>query len=724
MCEILAPAGNEQAAIAAIESGADAIYLGYSVFSARASAENFDLDSLNRIVTRAHLLDVKVYVTMNTVVKDSELDEFFRTLLAVRQTGVDAFILQDGFLGAYLHRLCPEITLHLSTQAGVHNLHGALLAKEQGFSRVILARETPVDDIRKISEAIETEVFIQGALCSCFSGQCYFSSFIGGNSGNRGRCKQPCRKLYTYDRKGYNAPAYALSLSDLSVGARISELKAAGVSSFKIEGRMRRPEYVAAAVAYYRTLLSGKDAQTAYHALKRTYNRGNYTQGLAFGQDKSLLSRTVQGHIGEAIGVLEHRNKGWLCRSKEQGESGDAYKILRNGFEVCGAVFLSNAENGFYLKPSGAVQNGDVVCITTDASLTFSAQRRRRIVLSLSFAEGALPKAKWNGVTVSGEAILQSAKSAPLTEAEILRCFAKTDEFPFAPECKVAVQGNCFLQKSALNAFRRKVYGAIAEALLRQNRTDAPPISLPAISSAKPKGELAVIATEFRLKTQIDYAIFKPNDYTDEGEYRAYFDFAKKYAKHTCLYLPACFTDADEGITAPYFREFEYLYTEGTYGLHLAAQYGKKLFAGVGFNCTNRLDVLDTPFVLSKELTASEQQALLNQNAFVLQCGDLKLMDFVYCPFEKSCKDCDRRNVYHVTDENGRSFPVRRYRLSDCRFELYNCTPLVSQGAGSLLLDLTLTEAQQEVVNACRNPVQLKTLLGRYTTGHEKNGIL
>jgi putative protease len=177
--EILAPAGNLDCAWAAINSGANAIYLGLSSFSARAGAENFEEDKLLELIKRAHFLNVKIYVAMNTLVKDSEREDFIRTLLNAWSLGVDAVILQDIFLGKAIKERYSEIVLHLSTQAGVCNEYGARLAKEYGFSRVILARETPFSEIEKITKIIETECFVQGALCTCFSGQCYFSSFAG-----------------------------------------------------------------------------------------------------------------------------------------------------------------------------------------------------------------------------------------------------------------------------------------------------------------------------------------------------------------------------------------------------------------------------------------------------------------------------------------------------------------------------------------------------------------
>lgn len=398
MSEILAPAGNAKCAAAAIDNGADAVYLGYRAYSARAGAENFDGEALEEILKKAHFAGVKVYVAMNTLVKESETEEFVKTLLEVWNSGADAIIMQDVLLGRFR---CTErysdIVLHLSTQAGVCNTEGARFAKKCGFSRVILARETPLAEIEKIAALMETEVFVQGALCTCFSGQCYFSSFAGGNSGNRGKCKQPCRKMYSYDRNGFEERSYALSLSDLCVAEEIEKLKRAGVSSFKIEGRMRRPEYVAAAVRYYRLLLdegTEKEKVAALSDLKRTYNRGNYTKGLAFGQDKRFLSRAVQGHIGERVGTVKVLSGKYYVEGTFRPVSGDAFKILRNGREAGGAAFVGSTERGFYISSSARLLNGDGVFVTTDTAVNqkvLSGEKRIPFRLRCVFARAKTP---------------------------------------------------------------------------------------------------------------------------------------------------------------------------------------------------------------------------------------------------------------------------------------------------------------------------------------------
>ena len=467
MLEILAPAGTLECANAAIDNGANAIYLGLSAFSARQGAGNFDEQSFRAIIRKAHFCGAKIYVAMNTVVKDGELDDFFRSLLFAWDEGADGIIMQDVFLGKLVHERYPEIVLHLSTQAGVCTVDGASLAKEYGFSRVILARETSLDEIEKIAAVIETEVFVQGALCTCFSGQCYFSSFAGGNSGNRGRCKQPCRKLYAYDRKGNTEKNYALSLSDLCVGEDIFKLIAAGVVSFKIEGRMRRPEYVAAAVRYYRSVLDGiGDKDEAFSDLRRTYNRGNYTKGLAFGQDKRFLSTAIQGHLGENVGVVKVIDGKFTVESRFQPQNGDAFKILRDGKEIGGATYQKTEGRSFIISSKIRLKNGDGVFITTDTAVAnrlLNAQKAGEIHLKLSFCVGTLAKVSCGDISLQSQEVLQAAQNRSLTVDEIKACFLKTDGLPVDVLFdEIEIKGDIFIQKSALNAFRRDFYTLLA----------------------------------------------------------------------------------------------------------------------------------------------------------------------------------------------------------------------------------------------------------------------
>lgn len=272
--EVLAPAGGEEQLIAAVRAGADAVYLGTGSFNARRNAANFDADALKRAVSYCHGRGVKVHVTCNTLVTDKELPLLFEEIKNIASSGADAVIVQDLAVAAMFREYCPSMPLHASTQMTIHNAEGALIAKELGFERVVLAREVSLDEIRAIHERvdIELEAFVHGALCMSVSGQCYLSAMLGGRSGNRGLCAQPCR--LNFIAKGRE---FALSLKDLSVIEYVKELEAAGVSSLKIEGRMKRPEYVAAATSACRAAVNGEkpDMET----LKAVFSRSGFTDG-------------------------------------------------------------------------------------------------------------------------------------------------------------------------------------------------------------------------------------------------------------------------------------------------------------------------------------------------------------------------------------------------------------------------------------------------------------
>lgn len=660
MTEILVPAGNEENAYAAINCGADAIYLGLTSFSARAGAENLDMEALKRVIKRASLFGVKVYVAMNTLVKDCETEEFLNTAVSVHNMGADAIIMQDIFLGRYIHERYPGITLHLSTQAGVNNIYGAELARECGFSRVILARETRIGDIKKIAGFIETEAFIQGALCSSFSGQCYLSGFAGGNSGNRGRCKQPCRKKYSYDRAGFDGKAYALSLADLSVGKDIFKLIDAGVVSFKIEGRMRRPEYVSAAVNYYRAILGNKSAEKELSALKRTYNRNNYTSGLAFGQDKKFLSRNIQGHMGEKVGVVTVRNRRYYCESDFASVKGDCFKIIRKGREAGGAVFEEKDSRGFYISSKERLINGDGVFVTTDTALNLKLRPEKKLIdvdVSLYFEEGKKAVVSCSYISYESEFILESAKSRPLTEEELIGCFNKSENF--RAHIKTTLKGNIFIAKSSLNGIRREFYSRLEDEL---SKKEVEIYEYPEVEPVKLSGgckKVAVLSDSYK---ECDILICKPDDYNSD------FKFLSDVKAEKYLYVPAFACSSDIEKIKEKLPLFDGIYCDGTWGMRFAEEMGKKLFAGTGFNITNYIAAEYIKgkaeyYCVSKELNFAEQRKLCSDNSFVLTCGGIKVMDLIYCPFEKTCKDCDKRNFYELSDENGRVFPVHRYEL-------------------------------------------------------------
>ena len=272
MIEILAPCGGEEQLAAALDTGADAVYLGVTDFSARKNAANFTREQLENAARKCRIAGVKLYVTLNTLIFDDELEKLAATAAMIEEAGADGVIVQDFGAARVIHRAAPSLRLHASTQMTVTSASGAEFARKQGFSLVVLAREMSLDEIAKVVRGvdIETEVFVHGALCVCVSGQCLMSAMYGGRSGNRGLCAQPCRLDVTCGNR-HNV----LSLKDLSVAEALPELDRLGVTSAKIEGRMKRPEYVAAAVTACRDVLAGRKPDT--ETLREVFSRSGFT---------------------------------------------------------------------------------------------------------------------------------------------------------------------------------------------------------------------------------------------------------------------------------------------------------------------------------------------------------------------------------------------------------------------------------------------------------------
>lgn len=295
--ELLAPAGSMEALRAAVCNGADAVYLGADTFNARMNARNFSAADLQEAVVYCHVRGVKVHLTLNTLVLDREMPRAAELIRLAASCGVDAFIVQDLGVVSLCRQLAPDVPIHASTQMSIHSLEGVLEAAALGCSRVVLARELPAEEIAHICKKspVEIEVFVHGALCMCYSGQCYLSSVIGRRSGNRGQCAQPCRLPYGYGR--FESTRYPLSLKDNCLAGELDELRRMGVASIKIEGRMKRPEYVAIVTRAYRTVLNGgKLMPSDLQELETAFSRQGFTDGYFRGQTGSdMFGRRQEG---------------------------------------------------------------------------------------------------------------------------------------------------------------------------------------------------------------------------------------------------------------------------------------------------------------------------------------------------------------------------------------------------------------------------------------------
>ena len=340
--ELLAPAGTMENFMAALESGADAIYLGGKVFNARAHAANFGIDELREAVRLAHILDVSVYVTVNILIGDTELKDLEQYIKDLDSIGVDAIIVQDLAVAEIAKRVAPNIHLHGSTQMTAATLDAVRFYESLGFTRVVLARELSLKEIQHICKhcKAEIEVFVHGALCVCYSGQCLMSSFIGGRSGNRGACAQPCRLPYELlDSKGESVlpkhEAYLLSPKDLNYSEHMNELVAAGVTSFKVEGRMKKVSYVRQVIGTYREILDEASIhENQRKALASGFNRGFSTAYLEDTVGRQMMTVVAPNHQGKPIGE-SYTKKGEVYLSlTEPIKQGSLVKILQSNGSV------------------------------------------------------------------------------------------------------------------------------------------------------------------------------------------------------------------------------------------------------------------------------------------------------------------------------------------------------------------------------------------------------
>lgn len=496
--ELLAPAGNMDAFLAAIEAGADAIYIGGYTFGARAFANNFSDDEIIKCINYAHLYGVKVYITVNTIVYEKEVDLFLNYIDFLHRNNVDAIIIQDLGMFDLVRKVYPNLELHASTQMHIHNLNGVLNLQKWGAKRVVMARETSYETLKEIKKhtSIELEVFVHGALCVSYSGQCLMSSLIGGRSGNRGKCAGTCRQQYNLiddNEKKYNEDSYLLSTRDLNTLEDIGKLIELGIDSFKIEGRMKRAEYVYLVVIIYRKAIDNylkyKETRITENdilELKKIYNR-KFTKGYLF-NDKNIMNTYRPNHLGIKIGKVIKKDKNSIyIKLNNKLINGDGIRFL-NKVEDDGLIIsqmyinkqkvISAKENDVIeIKGNINCDNGATVIKTTDKEqmdkLNNLINKRTRkvsingkvIVKQDEFMKITLNDGK-NEVTFISDEKPQLATNKPLMKEDIEKQIKKINDTVYTfRNLEIYTDNKSFVPLSKLNEIRR---GAIE--LLDQKR--------------------------------------------------------------------------------------------------------------------------------------------------------------------------------------------------------------------------------------------------------------
>ena len=688
--EILAPAGSIEQLKMAVNNGANAVYLGLDKFNARMKAPNFTEENIAEWVNYCHLFGVKVYVAINISLKNTEFQQAVETLKVVYNANADGVILTDLALIKVASTFPKPFEIVASTQLNAHDKYGANFLKELGVDTVVCARECSFDDIKAIaSTGLKVESFLHGALCVCQSGQCLFSSIVGGNSGNRGLCAQPCRKKYFVN----GSEGYYLSPRDMYGLDVAKQLFESGASVFKIEGRNRRPEYAGVTSQVYSKAFANDfryDEQDKL-SLAEMYNRGGLCNpSYLFGKNDNVIFPDIQNHIGVEVGKV--KGKGFV--STLRIAKGDGLKVIHNGKEVCGGVATSSGTGLISAEFSGKVQDGMAVYRTTSVELCDDvANAKRKLPVEMFFTaytgSSAILTAKYGTIvaTVFSDFIVEQAQNKPLTADTIAQQLCKTGNSHYTITNIVSNFDNIFVSNGQLNALRRQVLDELTCEIVNNYNSElgnraqfiesfSVPNAVANIYTAKTDSvanpSLAVTCyTEKQVASasNIDYIIYKP-EFIDKKT-------LQNINKFVYLDLPS-------------FADLEYVKKILAYNFGLVChnigqvQFARdnnlRYIAGSGLNIFNDYIAsifadADT-FVYSNELSLAEISAFVNKNGLVFVDGNITLMKVVHCPYkavygcECSTRKCDGKLTY--TDELGNNFKIVRRRDVRCTFEIVN----------------------------------------------------
>lgn len=663
--KILSPVGNMESLKMAVINGADEVYLGINDFNARNNIDGFTVDTLKDAVDYAHIYGVKVHLALNILFTNEELQKVIDIVCKCINMGIDAFIVQDLGLISLINKLYPEAEVHLSTQMGIHNLEGILALSNYKFKRVVLSRETPLEEIKRIRQNtdIEIEYFVQGALCVSFSGNCYMSSYLFGASGNRGRCKQLCRLPFTL-KKGQKVlkSGYLLSAKDFNMIQRLTELKEAGVDAIKIEGRARRPFYVGATTRQYYNALN--NIKTDLDQLKLAFNR-TYTEGY-FNGNGNIISE-LQNHVGIKVGKVQKVELGKkfnrvIFTSNRALNKKSTFKFILDKKETTITAYdLSQVKPDTYLiTTTSKVEMGSDVHIIIDQQAEtqmLSSSRKAVVDISLLVRQNqpitARVAVKGQLLTITGD-ILQPALNQPLTKEQVGDNFNKGEYF--TANIKFDEFEKVFIPKQKLNDFRRKVYAEIQSVLTKIDCSLEHKI-LPPLPKIKPLKDFEIVkdlSREFFSKT----IIYSPEIYTAE-DVLSFVQKCNELGKKAYLDTPNFVLEKDIQLLKDIIEKTGVgIVANNYYALTLS----KDLIIGAGLNVYNSYTagLYGMPFI-----TAESE---------IGQRVDYYYMTLRHCPMKNllnaKCDKCPYEKGYSYQLDSGKTFNLQRKKLTTCTFYL------------------------------------------------------
>lgn len=742
--ENLAPAGNWDALRSAVAAGADAVYLGYAAYSARAGAGNFDEQQLRDAVRFAHLHHVRVHVTVNTLIKDGEMAGVVDVLRLLSEIRVDAVLVQDLGVLRMARRCFPDLPIHASTQMAIHNATGVRFCRNQGMTRAVLARECSAAEIALAAkEGIEIEVFGHGAQCVAVSGECLFSSVVGGRSGNRGRCAQPCRLLYTYRGK----TAAWLSPRDVCMRDDLPELNKAGVASIKLEGRLKRPEYVATIANSYRNAIDAMDNghfrkadENEITGLRQIFSRGGFMRGYAMGaEDAGVIDPARVSHGGVKIGRVEfaagNMARVRLERSLDDGDGlqirtaqGDAELIYAGHDTEAGQIAVVRLRSDIRTKAGDEVYRltsekqlqwaRSLAIPAIPADMALIAYPGKPLALTMTDGESS--------VTVMGDTVAP-AQSRAMSEEDARRSLGKLSDTPFSLRTLTVQTAGAFVPVSALNQLRREACQQLAEARIAEFTRKAgreEPADELIYPDTPDVPSMAIVRTREQadaMQGAADLLVWYPEDFRADALESGLRDMPDG----VWLQLPnVCEEKTLDALDAFVQRN------AGKFGgivLGSVGQLGRTwnvpMGAGSGIPVMNRraaqfLLEQGCRFVTaSSELSGAELRTLMQNHPPVLvpAYGREQLMLLHHCPARTylgltkghaACRMCDQHSPdalagQTLTDRRGTVYPLLRQRLPEgCLVRLMNALPTnnirrVRQAGYAPMMVLTTENAQE-----------------------------
>ncbi len=788
--EILAPAGDIQRAKVAIQSGANAVYIGGKMFSARSSADNFEDDEIKELVNYANVRGVKIYLAINTLMKETELNDALAFIERMYNIGVNSFIFQDIGLATYVKKQLPKIDMHASTQLFAHSVEDVKALKEAGFSRVVLARELSIKEIAEIKKAvdIEIEVFVHGALCVCYSGQCLMSSLIGERSGNRGKCAQSCRMNYELYDENHKlvTDGYLLSPKDIMAVEILQQYVEAGVDSLKIEGRMKNEKYVAQIVSGYREKLDNIEKSLSTETLmdmQQIFNRGGYLiQGYANTYSgKSMMSNETPKSTGLYLGeVLDYNDGKAKIKLANNVVPGDGIEIWTKTKPNTGTNLgkANKAGEVIWVTVGGKITKGDKVYKSFDKTLDDKLKRFKETVqktinasVYAKLGEPLLLKLELDKIKVElkGE-VVDSASKTPTTKEVVVEKLGKTGGTPYKFNfVDVVVEDDIFVNIKGLNELRREALeqfqeleekSYVSEEKIKNyadSKSNKSRVSAQTFSVDLPNSNYIIDV----LDLEVAKVLVPLNNATIEN-IKNNFEVIKNSDTKVYLKLPKVTLNDDIKIVEDLLEKYKEI-AEAITGFEicnrgeylLVKDLGKELSGDYNFTVYNSLtkkhlvDNLQLKTVtLSPELNLEEVIELADVNTEVVVYGKLDMMVTKQCPVglykankgdDKFCALKGKENKYYLKDRKDVHFDL----ITNCDY--CNCTILNSSTI--FMLDkwndiekinathfklIFTTESKEfilEVINAhLENDENIKEYrkesLGNITNGHYYRGVL